>query len=107
MKVRVYGYSDDLIEIEKEQNGRWIPFDEIGCYDADVRIVFQDDTEILCGYPKRTGAIWFIRILQTGTSDHSHTACNNEDDEIYSDVFVIELSDDKPIIKKVSKRERL
>ena len=98
MKIRVYGYSDDLIEIEKEQNGKWLPIEEIDCYKTGIRIDFQDGTAILCGYPKKTGAIWFIKILQTGTADHTHTACNNEDDEIYSDIFVIELSDDQPII---------
>ena len=95
MKIRVYGYSDDLIEIEKEQNGKWLPVEEIDCYNREIRIDFQDGTAILCGYPKKTGAIWYIKILQTGTAEHSRTVCDNEDDEIYSDIFVIELLDDQ------------
>lgn len=99
MRIRVYGCSDDLIEIEKEQNGEWKPVEEIDCYDTEIMIEFQDGTVILCGYPKRSGAIWYIKTIKTGGADHTHTACNNEDDEIYSDIFTIELSDDQNIIR--------
>lgn len=98
-KIRVYGYSDDLIEIEKEQNGEWKLVDEIDCYDTEITIEFQDGTVILCGYPKRVGAIWYIKILHTGSADHTHCACNNDDDEIYSDIFIIDLPDDQDKIR--------
>ena len=46
--VKVYGTSDDLVEIENSQYKE----DEIGCYDHDVRIRFLDGTIIRVGYPK-------------------------------------------------------
>ena len=39
--VKIYGCSDDLVEIE----GSKYPEDEIGCYDSDVKIWFSDGTE--------------------------------------------------------------
>lgn len=93
MKLRIYGASDDLIEIEKEQDGKWEPLEEIGGYDTEIKIIFEDGTEILCGYPKKSGAIWWIKILKQGSADQTLTACNNEDDEIYSDIFVIDLDE--------------
>ena len=40
--VKVYGCSDDLVEIE----GSTCEEDEIGCYDRDVLIYFVDGTVI-------------------------------------------------------------
>ena len=99
MNIRVYGCSDDLIEIEKEQNGEWTPVEEIDCYDTEIMIKFPDGTVILCGYPKRTGAIWYINTIKIGTANHTHTFCHNEDDEIYSDIFIIELPDDQNMLR--------
>ena len=84
--IKVYGCSDDLVECE----GAEYPNDEIGCYNHDVVIVFKDGTEIKVGYPKRMGAIWWIKILHTGTADHSVSYCDDEEAEIYSDVFIID-----------------
>ena len=81
--VKVYGASDDLVEIENSQYKE----DEIGCYDHDVRIRFLDGTVIRVGYPKEGLAIWWIEIEKQGTEEHNLTICNDEDARIYSDIF--------------------
>ena len=55
--VKIYGASDDLVEIEGSDYE-----DEIGCYDSDVRIRFVDGTQIRIGYPKNGQAIWWIEV---------------------------------------------
>lgn len=83
--LRIYGCSDDLVEIE----GSYC--DEIGCFEPDVRIWFSDGTIIRVGYPKRPGlAVWKIEIEKDGTAERTLTVCEDEDAEIYSDVFEID-----------------
>ena len=84
--VKVYGASDDLVEIENSQYKE----DEIGCYDHDVRIRFLDGTIIRVGYPKDGLAIWRIEIEKQGTAEHNMTICNVENARIYSDIFEID-----------------
>ena len=84
--VKVYGASDDLVEIENSKYKE----DEIGCYDHDVRIRFFDGTVIRVGYPKDGLAIWWIEIEKQGTAEHKLTICNDEDARIYSDIFEID-----------------
>ena len=84
--VKVYGASDDLVEIENSKYKE----DEIGCYDHDVRIRFFDGTVIRVGYPKEGLAIWWIEIEKQGTAEHKLTICNDEDARIYSDIFEID-----------------
>ena len=84
--VKVYGASDDLVEIENSQYKE----DEIGCYDHDVRIRFLDGTIIRVGYPKDGLAIWWIEIEKQGTAEHNLTICEDEDARIYSDIFEID-----------------
>ena len=84
--VKVYGASDDLVEIENSKYKE----DEIGCYDHDVRIRFLDGTVIRVGYPKDGLAIWWIEIEKQGTADHKMTICEDEDARIYSDIFEID-----------------
>lgn len=89
--VKVYGCSDDLVEIE----GSAYKEDEIGCYDQDVRIRFVDGTVIRVSYPKRTllgeyVAIWGIKIEKRGTANYHLELCDNEDADLYSDVFTID-----------------
>lgn len=82
----VYGASDDLVEIE---NTSYID-DEIGCYDRDVRIWFDDGTVIRCGYSKPDIAVWYIVVEHTGTAKQYLTVCNDEMADIYSDIFEID-----------------
>ena len=84
--VKVYGASDDLVEIENSKYKE----DEIGCYDHDVRIRFLDGTFIRVGYPKDGLAIWWIEIEKQGTAEHKLTICDDEDARIYSDIFEID-----------------
>ena len=84
--VKVYGCSDDLVEIE----GSAYKEDEIGCYDSDVRIRFVDGTVIRVGYPKENLGVWWIEVEKTGTAHHVLDVCNNEDANPYSDVFTID-----------------
>jgi len=84
--VKVYGASDDLVEIENSQYKE----DEIGCYDHDVRIRFLDGTVIRVGYPKDGLAIWWVEIEKQGTAEQKLTICEDEDARIYSDIFEID-----------------
>lgn len=84
--IKVYGASDDLVEIE----GSAYKEDEIGCYDKEVRIRFLDGTVIRIGYPKHDAAIWWIEIERKGSAEQRLDVCNDEDAQIYSDVFCID-----------------
>ena len=84
--VKVYGASDDLVEIENSKYKE----DEIGCYDHDVRIRFFDGTVIRVGYPKDGLAIWWVEIEKQGTAEQKLTICDDEDARIYSDIFDID-----------------
>lgn len=84
--TKVYGASDDLVEIE----GSTYKEDEIGCYNHDVRIRFLDGTVIRVGYPKDGLAVWWIEVEKRGTAEQKITICNDEDARIYSDVFEID-----------------
>ena len=84
--VKVYGASDDLVEIENSEYKE----DEIGCYDHDVRIHFLDGTVIRVGYSKDGLAIWWIEIEKQGTAEHKLIICDDEDARIYSDIFEID-----------------
>lgn len=84
--IKIYGCGDDLVEIENSE----YETDEIGCYDSDVRIRFVDGTVIRIGYPKKTLAVWWIEVEKRGTAKSSLKICEDEDADMYSDVFEIE-----------------
>ena len=84
--LKVYGCSDDLVEIE----GAKYPFDEIGCFERDVKIRFMDGTEIKVGYNKPNLAVWWIRVEEQGPAEQTMTRCWDEDATPYSDVFTID-----------------
>lgn len=92
--VKIYGASDDLIEIEGFQNG----FDEIDCYDEKVEIDFLDGTIISIVYGKPNLAVWGIKVLREGKANHTLTICEDEEAEIYSDIFEID-SDIERVVK--------
>ena len=83
--VRVYGCSDDLVEIE----GSNYYEDEIGCYNQDVIISFEDGTQIRIGYGKGDLAVWYIIVEREGTSEYNLYICSDEDADIYSDILEI------------------
>ncbi len=85
--VKVYGCSDDLVEIE----GTKYMDDEIGCYNCDVSIWFTDGTEILVSYGKPGyGGVWGITVENEGSAEQKLTECFDEDADIYSDIFEID-----------------
>ena len=84
--VKIYGASDDLVEIE----GSKYREDEIGCFEKDVRITFSDGTVIRIGYPKKDMAVWWIKKEIQGPACQKLTICDDEDAELYSDVFEID-----------------
>lgn len=84
--LKIYGCSDDLLEIE----GAPYPADEIGCFDSTVTVNFSDGTVIKAGYPKKDKGIWWIDVLKTGTAPWNLRKCDDENAEIYSDIFEID-----------------
>ena len=82
--VKVYGVSDDLVEIE----GSSYREDEIGCYDKDVRIRFYDGTVIRIGYSDY-GGVWRVDVEAQGVEKHRLDVCESEDGKLYSDCFYI------------------
>ena len=85
--VKVYGCSDDLVEIE----GSSYLEDEIGCYWKNVRLFFEDGTIVLIGYGKyNLGGIWWIKYEIKGTAYQTLSICEDEDADIYSDVLCID-----------------
>ena len=84
--AKVYGYSDDVVVVEHIDGG----CTEIDCYNEDVRIRFQDGTQIRVGYPKQHCAVWWIEVEELGTADYDLNITDDEDADIYSDVFEIE-----------------
>lgn len=84
--TKIYGYSDDNVVFERDT--RFL--DEVGCFDKDVRIKFTDGTVIRVGYPKKDLAVWWIEIEEKGTAPYVFIPCEDEDAEIYSDIFEID-----------------
>lgn len=82
--LKVYGSSDDLIEIEGEP-AKGEPFDEFGCYgrfdDDEGFLSFSDGTVLSVKYNGQ----WLFRVKQKGDLfDHKDDA--TDDDSNYSDV---------------------
>ena len=87
--LKIYGYSDDLIEVENSNYFK-NKAPEIDCYDTAARLYFTDGTVIRMQYGKPEGAIWEIKIEKEGTADKNLHICINENESIYSDVLEID-----------------
>lgn len=83
--VKVCGHSDDLVAIE----GSRYKENEIECFGRDVMIRFTDGTIIRIGYCKPDLGVWYIVVEETGTATQTLTVCEDEDADVYSDVFEI------------------
>ena len=79
--IKVYGYSDDNLVIDE---------DEIGCFNQTVEVRFSDGTVIQAGYPKKNKAIWYINVLKKGIAKQILTMCDDENADVYSDIFEID-----------------
>lgn len=82
--VTIYGYSNDLVEIENSQYKE----DEIDCYDKAIRFFFVDGTIISICYAQ--GGVWKITHEAIGKAWYELTRCEDDDDDAYSDVFKID-----------------
>ena len=82
--VTIYGYSDDLVEIENSQYKE----DVIDCYDKAIRFYFVDGTIISICYAQ--GGVWKITHEAIGKAWYELTRCEDDDDDAYSDVFKID-----------------
>lgn len=82
--VTIYGYSDDLVEIENSQYKE----DEIDCYDKAIRFFFVDGTIISICYAQ--GGVWKITHEAIGKAWYELTRCEDDDNDAYSDVFKID-----------------
>lgn len=83
--VKVYGCSDDLVEIEGGAGGD----EEIDCYDKDVRLSFDDGTVIRVHYAGE----WEIKVSKKGTATQTLTKCETlkaQNPDAYSDIFEID-----------------
>lgn len=85
MATKVYGASDDLIEIEGDIR------DEIGCYGTDdkdkgVLLIFSDGTILEVKYGKGGKAIWSVALVNSGELFGSLEQCADENADIYSDI---------------------
>lgn len=83
--LRVYGASDDLIEVEGDIEG------EVGCYGTDeqdngVLLVFSDGTMLEIKYGKSKLAIWEIKLIRKGELFLIIEPCTDEDADIHSDI---------------------
>ncbi len=86
MMIKVYGASDDLVEIEGA--GEHLQYtDEIGCFDYDVRMTFSDGTVILIHYG--ISGIWKITVEKSGYTPMNLHVCSDPDETPHSDVLTI------------------
>lgn len=102
MRIKVYGYSDDLIEFESDSGS--IPYfkgkaQEIDTWEQALRITFTDGTKVVVQYGKEgLGGIWDIIIEKIGTTPSIQIdRCFNNEKSEYSDILIIEVDDIKSI----------
>lgn len=88
--AKVYGYSDDIVCIEHIEGG----CTEVDCYCRDVSVSFTDGTVICVGYSKKGKGIWWIEVEKHGTATQELNVCEDENAEVYSDVFVIDAEEE-------------
>jgi len=85
MATKVYGASDDLVEIEGDFNEEFDAWEE-----SNPKIVaMSDGTVLACFYPKNSGlAVWGIKVLTAGPLLDRVTVCSNDYDDPHSDVAI-------------------
>lgn len=85
MATKVYGCSDDLIELEGDVRG------EVGQYGTDeaekgVLVLLSDGTILEVKYGKGGQAIWGVTLMQKGELFDRIDPCMAEDGTPYSDI---------------------
>ena len=77
MATVIYGYSDDLIEVDGDVHGEH-PDDE-------AFLIVSDGTILNIKYGKDSMAVWEIRLIEKGTLFVTINPCFDEDADRYSD----------------------
>jgi hypothetical protein len=89
MTTKIYGASDNLIEIESDsKQGVGGEVSYYGTEDSDkgVLIICSDGTLLGVKYGKGGMGIWAVTLLNTGNLFEKIEPCTDEDAGIYSDV---------------------
>ena len=91
--TKIYGESDDLVEIYKTRENEMVFIEEVDCYDSRLQLTFSDGTEIEAFYGKtidgKSRGIWDISIKKPGTAASSLAICRSETEAPNSDIFCI------------------
>ena len=85
MATRVYGASDDLIELEGDIDGE-VGHDAITVDDPGVLLAFSDGTLLSVKYGKGPLGIWAVVAAHVGELFEGIDICVDEDASPYSDV---------------------
>lgn len=86
MPLKVYGASDDLIEIEgdfREEDGCYACLDDE--HDPHY-LIFSDGTILTIIYGKDIGGIWEIKLISKGSLFDRIDVCLDDEADIYSDI---------------------
>lgn len=98
--LKIYGVSDDLIEIERIIGNETKFEQELDVWDSVTHITFSDGTRIKITYGKVINGveegIWKIEVVNEGSAEYRLTSCADPEADIYSDVIYI----DAEIVKK-------
>lgn len=87
MSTKVYGASDDLIEIEGDVRGESSPAYSSGDDEEPALLIFSDGTILSVVYGKPTnGGIWAVNLVRQGALFERIDVCTDEDADHYSDV---------------------
>jgi hypothetical protein len=88
--TKVYGASDDLIELEG------FITHEMDCYNKVTTFTFDDGTKAKIKYGKKhegeSIGVWQIEVIAKGTGFIELQECFDEDGKIYSDVLILNNS---------------
>lgn len=90
--IRIYGASDDLIEVEGDIS------EEFPYYDGDALLAFSDGTLLSVRYD--SFGIWRITPITKGRSRLTHIICSSdgfEDDDYSDQVHLFDEELDEPI----------
>lgn len=82
--IKVSGYSDDIIEIERIVEGKTVWEEEYDSYDRDTLFRFDDGTKLRMTY----NGSWQAVVEERGTAGHSIEKLESNGD-YYSDLFTI------------------
>lgn len=84
MSLKIYGQSDDLIEVEGDLEEE---FNHYGTSKEDpIYLQCSDGTEITAYYGNKFGGVWDLTVTKKGKLFNSIEKCSDEEAEIYSDI---------------------